>query len=536
MPTLTINGKKCDFDGKKMILQVADDNGIELPRYCYHPGLSVVASCRICLAEVKAPNPRNGNKLEFIPKLMPTCQTPAADGMEVFTTTPKATANQKQVMEDLLINHPLDCPVCDQAGECKLQDYSYQYGRSESRFQEDKIKQPGKDIGPNVKLYSDRCIMCTRCVRFTREITETAELGVFGRGAHEQIDVFPGIPLDNELSGNVVDLCPVGSLLDKDFLFSQRVWFLSSTPSIDGITASGDNIWIDHNQGQIHRIKPRENSNINQWWITDEVRYGWKFVASDDRLAQTQRQQLSGLIDCTQERACEEAKKGIAAAGGKLVLMVSPMLATEEAYLLGQAAKALSPDVVFAVGPVPITGEDKTFANDFIISAEKCPNSRGVRKALQMHSETVLSFEELSELLADKKSGVKSFIITGNYPSGWVTKDFAKLIGRNFLVLIDTMPSDLIKRAKVLIPSITWAEKEGSFINRNDVAQAFDAAIPAKEGALAEGQIALDLLAACEQAPKRYNASEVRTEMGIDTVVNEPVADRVGSDMVYAEL
>ena len=536
MPTITINGKPCEYDGKKMIIQVADENGIELPRYCYHPGLSVVASCRICLAEIKAPNPRNDNKPEFIPKLMPTCQTPAADGMEVYTTTPKATANQKQVMEDLLINHPLDCPVCDQAGECKLQDYSYNYGRAESRFQEDKIKQPVKDIGPNVKLYSDRCIMCTRCVRFTREITESSELAVFGRGAQEQIDVFPGVPLDNELSGNVVDLCPVGALLDKDFLFSQRVWFLSSTPSIDGITASGDNIWIDHNKGKIHRIKPRENKDVNQWWITDEVRYGWKFVGAEERLAQTQRSQLNELIDCTWQKACEETRKGIKEAGGKLVVMVSPMLATEEAYLLGKAAKALNEDVVLAVGPIPTEGEDKTFANGFVISAEKCPNSRGVRKALEMHADSVLSYEELSELLADKKSGIGSLILTGNFPTDWVTKDFLKLVGRNFLTLIDTFPNSLAKKANVLMPSVTWAEKEGSFVNHKDIAQAFDAAIPAKEGALAEGQIALDLLAACGQAPQRYNALAVRSEMGIDTLVNEPVADRVESDMVYAEL
>ena len=213
MPTLTIDGQKFTYDGKKMILQVALENGFEIPHYCYHPGLSIVASCRICLAEVASPDPKTG-KLTLIPKLMPTCQTPASDGMVVTTNSPKSIANQKAVMEYLLINHPLDCPVCDQAGECHLQDYSFKYGRGESRFEEDKIKQPVKDIGPHVKLYSDRCIMCSRCVRFTREVTGTAEIGVFGRGAMEQIDVFPGKPLANELSGNVVDICPVGALLD----------------------------------------------------------------------------------------------------------------------------------------------------------------------------------------------------------------------------------------------------------------------------------------------------------------------------------
>ena len=268
MPTITINGTVHEFEQGQTILQIALANEVEIPHYCYHPGLSIVANCRICLGEVWAPNPRNDNALEAWPKLVPTCQQEASEGMVVYTNSPKATANQRQVMEFLLINHPVDCPVCDQAGECHLQDYSYQYGRGESRFKEDKHKQPKKSVGENVLLYSDRCIMCTRCVRFTREVTGTGELMVEGRGGTEEIDVFPGLPLDNELASNVIDICPVGALLDKDFLFQQRVWFLTKTPSIDGITSSGDNIFIEHNEGTVHRLKPRTNLDVNGWWIT----------------------------------------------------------------------------------------------------------------------------------------------------------------------------------------------------------------------------------------------------------------------------
>ncbi|MEM1213076.1 MAG: 2Fe-2S iron-sulfur cluster-binding protein, partial [Planctomycetota bacterium] len=277
MPTCTINGQTCSFEGRPNILQVALDHGIEIPHYCYHEGLSVVASCRICLAEVSAPNPRNEGKLELIPKLVPTCQTPAADGQVIRIDTPKAVANQRAVMEYLLINHPLDCPVCDQAGECQLQDYSYKYGNAASRFEETKIKQPKKDLGPHVLLYSDRCIMCSRCVRFTREVSGTNEIGIFGRGSEEQIDIFPGRPLDNELSANVIDICPVGAFLDKDFLMSMRVWNLTRTNTIDGITASGDNLSAQTNDGKVYRIKPRTNMDVNQWWTSDEIRYGWKF-------------------------------------------------------------------------------------------------------------------------------------------------------------------------------------------------------------------------------------------------------------------
>ena len=229
MPSITIDGKVCEFEPGQTILQVANAHDIKIPQYCYHDAMSVVASCRICLAEVWAPNPRNEGKLEAIPKLIPTCQTGAGDGQVVYTDSPKAVANQKAVMEYLLINHPLDCPVCDQAGECDLQDYSYEYGRGVSRFEETKVKQPKKDVGPNVLLYSDRCIMCTRCVRFTREVSGTSELIVEGRGNQEQIDTFPGKALDNPLASNVIDLCPVGALLDKDFLFAKRVWDLTPT-------------------------------------------------------------------------------------------------------------------------------------------------------------------------------------------------------------------------------------------------------------------------------------------------------------------
>ena len=284
MPRITINGHECDFEQDQSILDVALAHQTEIPHYCWHPGLTVVANCRICLVEVWAPNPRNENRLEAIPKLLPSCQTPAADGQVIYTDSPKAVANQRSVMEYLLINHPVDCPVCDQAGECYLQDYSYRYGSAASRFEEVKLKQPKKDLGPNVLLYADRCIMCTRCVRFTREVTGTGELLVTGRGANEEIDVFPGLALDNELSGNVIDICPVGALLDKDFLFQQRVWYLTRTPSIDGLTAAGDNISIEHNNGEVYRVKPRRNLEVNKWWISDEIRYGWSFVHDEGRI------------------------------------------------------------------------------------------------------------------------------------------------------------------------------------------------------------------------------------------------------------
>ena len=526
MPSITIDGKTCEFDGKKTILQVALENDIEIPHYCYHPGLSIVASCRICLAEVAQPNPRNDNKLEVIPKLLPTCQTPAVDGSEVYTKSPKSIANQKAVMEYLLINHPLDCPVCDQAGECHLQDYSYRYGRAVSRFEEDKIKQPKKDIGPHVLLYADRCIMCTRCVRFTEQVSGTGEIRIFGRGSREQIDIFPGRALENELSGNVVDICPVGALLDKEFLFSQRVWFLKSTPSIDGVTASGDNIWIEHNEGQVYRLKPRTNMEVNRWWISDEIRYGWRFVHSEERLRTPMRHQLGEQLECDWNRAYkqvrDELRKILNESGpGTLGLMVSPMLSCEEAYLLGQLARGLDEQAVLAIGPVPCEGQDKSFPGGYTIHAEKCPNRRGVKRALQLvHDQTgggpdMMDYDGFQAALADRKSPIKAVLLTGNYTSPWTTPEFVKALGKRHLTLIDTLPNDLTAKADVLLPGATWAEKAGTFENATSRLQTFDQAIAVIELAKPEGQIALDLLAICGLGENwRYDAAMVRAEMG----------------------
>lgn len=548
MPTITIDGKEMAFEGKKLILQVALENGIEIPHYCYHPGLSVVASCRICLAEVAQPNPRDDNKVQLIPKLLPTCQTMAADGMEVHTQSPKAIANQKSVMEYLLINHPLDCPVCDQAGECSLQDYSYRYGRAQSRFEEDKVKQPKKDIGPHVYLYSDRCIMCSRCVRFTREVAGTSEIAVVGRGHTEQIDVFPGKPLQNELSGNVVDICPVGALLDKDFLFTQRVWFLTKTPSIDPITASGDNIWVEHNEGQIYRIKPRTNIDVNRWWITDEIRYGWKFVHQEDRLHQPMRQQF-GVATETQwrhayEHTCEALRTAVKDHGpASLAVMISPMLSCEEAYQLARTVQGIDPNATLAVGPIPIDGQDKTFPGGYTAYAEKCPNSRGVRRALQLlaHNEqNVLSYEQLLGTLSQKNSTIKAVLLTGNYPSNWVTKELTSALGKRFIVLIDTLPNDLTTKADILLPAATWAETSGTFENVNNRLQSFQQAIPVFEGAKPQGQIALDLTATYNMnRSSLYDAGSTRSQMGgvfISDVHIPHHTDQKEPDMQYVEL
>ena len=419
--------------------------------------------------------------------------------------------------------------MCDQAGECELQDFSYEYGRGVSRFEEAKVKQPKKDLGPHVYLYSDRCIMCSRCVRFTREVTGTAELMVEGRGNQEQIDVFPGVALDNELSANVIDLCPVGALLDKDFLFTQRVWFLKSTPSIDGITASGDNILIEHNQGKIYRLKPRTNHDVNKWWISDEIRYGWKFVHREDRLATPARAQFGRAVECDFSRAYAAAAEGLA--GKRVLLVVSPMLPCEEAYALARLARSVDPRAGLCVGPVPREGEDKSFPGGYTIRAEKAPNARGVRRVLGAFGGDV--FE--ADALASRAGEFGAAIVTGSYASEWVTEETARAMEGLFVVAIDALPNILTERvgapggADVVLPGATWAEKAGVFENADGRLQAFEAAIPVVAGAQTEGQIALDLMAAMEGAPAPYARPDATV-----VVVDEQAGQVPGATSVIA--
>ncbi len=526
MPSITIDGKVCEFDPGQTILQVANAHGVSIPQYCYHDAMSVVASCRICLAEVWAPNPRNEGKLEAIPKLIPTCQSGAMDGQVVYTDSPKAVANQKAVMEYLLINHPLDCPVCDQAGECDLQDYSYEYGRGVSRFEETKVKQPKKDVGPNVLLYSDRCIMCTRCVRFTREVSGTGELIVEGRGNQEQIDTFPGKALDNPLASNVIDLCPVGALLDKDFLFAKRVWDLSPVPSIDPITSSGDNIYVDVADERVYRVRPRENMGVNKWWITDEVRYGWKFVHDDARLTTPMRKRGGDLVTTDWPRALSQASEGVRnsiAGGGRLAVMISPMLSCEDAGALALAALEMDPDALFAVGPVPVDGEDRVYppgvADDdpkrFVIRAEKAPNARGVRRVLDaLGKSAALDFGAFVKKIGSNDVGAA--IVTGGYPSEWHTPELASALARESLVvvLVDTLMSPLVAHADVVLPGATFAEKAGVFENVDHKLQAFEQAVRPAGESRAEAQIGLDLLSElCSEPRALCNAATLRARL-----------------------
>jgi NADH-quinone oxidoreductase subunit G len=496
MPNIIIDGRTIESRSDISVLQAALEAGWNIPHYCYHPGLSIVASCRLCLMEMQMPDAKTG-QMTWVPRLFPSCQTPVKDGLEVRFTSPPVWDNQQHVMEYYLLNHPLDCPVCDKAGECYLQDYSEQFGTSSSRMIEDKQKNPKKDIGPHTLLYQDRCVLCTRCVRFCSEIAGTGELAVVNRGSRGEIDVFPGRPLDNPLQGNVVDLCPVGALLDKDFLFKQRVWLLNSAKSVSPADSRGQTIWIDYNEQGIHRLRPRYNERVNEWWLSDEARFGWKYVQREDRLRTPRVRVGGGLRPEPWEALPDIVRTSFAAAaegdgGAGVAAVLSPMLSCEEAWLLAKFIREVAPQATLALGYVPTAGADQTFPKGFVIKAEKCPNRRGVQTILRHFGGPWLDFRGFLGQAIEGR--FKAAYITGGYPAAWVTPDVQNALAKiEFSVVHDLFPTALDERADVQIPGATWAEREGTFMNCDGLLQPFERAIPPLEGVKADGQFFYEL-------------------------------------------
>ena len=504
MPKIIIDGKEVEAREGVPVLEAALQAGWDVPHYCYHPGLSIVASCRLCLMEMKMPHPKT-RELGWAPKLVPSCQTPVREGMEVRFDSDTVRHNQSTCMEFFLLNHPLDCPVCDQAGECYLQDYSYGFGKSESRMVDQKLKNPKKDIGPRTLLYSDRCVMCSRCVRFVDEIAGTGELCIVNRGSRSEIDVFPGVPLDNPLQGNVVDICPVGCLLDKDFLFKQRVWLLKETKSVCPGCATGCSIRIDHNENVIHRLHPRYNPKVNDWWICDEGRFGFKYVHDSTRItapmlrrgAATSTPKWSDLADVLRFRFAEHVEEKGGSAGVALVL--SPFVACEEAWLLARFMREVAPDCALVAGPVPYEAEDQHFpvgssAADakFTILKEKCPNRRGVEMVIEGAGGTSLAWDEFAKKAGDGEYSAGWF--AGGYPKPWVDKSVAKLAAKfEFLVVADLFVSELMAGAAAVLPTCSWAEREGCFVNAAGLVQPFERAIDPPDGAKRDGQFLYEL-------------------------------------------
>lgn len=542
MAKVIVNDVEVEADPKDNCILAARKAGFEIPHYCWHESLSVVASCRMCLVEVGEKKP--DGTIAWGPKLVPGCQTPIKEGTVIRTDSAKVKTTQQMTLELLLLNHPLDCSICDQAGECYLQDYTYKYGKAQSRLDEPKLQRMDKyHIGEQIALFTDRCVMCTRCVRFTREISGTAELQVVARGSHEEIDVFPDLPCDNKLAGNVVDLCPVGALCSKDFLYKKRVWWLKHAESVCTGCSTGCSIHVDQNEDKVYRLRPRENPLAQGHFMCDEGRFGFKYIHDERRLT---RPKLSDAIAGAANRksqatattgsgdlsfadpwtdvlevARRKIREAVKTDARGFVAVLSPFMTVEEAYLLAAFLKGLDKRVRLVLGPVPMVGSDDKYpkgpkgqspAEDkvrFTIRAEKCPNRLGVEAVLRHFEGQVTKLETMMG-----GANATSWFLVGGNSEGWVTESIDRSVGQPGLLIVqDIFPSPLSERADILLPSGSFAEREGTYVNHSGLAQAAQAAVRCPGDARADGRILLELA----ERKGLFNAMAIRKEVG-DTI------------------
>ncbi|MBI1344731.1 molybdopterin-dependent oxidoreductase [bacterium] len=532
MPTVYVNNTPVEIgaDERLNCIQVAQRAGVEVPHYCYHPALSVVASCRMCLVEVGEKKPDGSIAMQ--PKLFPGCQTPVKDGTVVVCDSDKVKAAQKATLEYLLLNHPLDCPVCDQAGECGLQDYSYKYGRGYSRLNENKNIKPDKDyIGDQITLFTDRCIICTRCVRFTREVSGTGELQLINRGSHEEIDIFPGEPCNNKLAGNVVDLCPVGALCSKDFLYEQRVWWLKTKNSVCPGCSTGCSITVDQNDDHLYRLKPRTNLLAQGYFMCDEGRFGWKYIHSEKRLTAPQQkqgsQQSAGLWDQVFPTAKSALEQAVKAQPSRFAAIISPWSTVEEAFLLAKTLKDLSPEVTLALGPVR-SGEDDVFPKTvtgkppaqvkFTIRGEKAPNRKGVEQVLQHFQGEVIPFDTIAGQVQQQKfDGL--FVLNADPEVAWCP-EFVTAAGKlKLLIVEDFLANPLTDAATYVFAGGAWAEKDGTFVNHAGLAQGIARALRGPGEARPDGRILWELAG----RSGLFRAATVRQEISKEITAFAPL-------------
>jgi NADH-quinone oxidoreductase subunit G len=495
------------------MIQAAALVNVDVPHYCYHPKLPVVGNCRMCLVEYGTPalgpdrkpilNPDGTAKIAKSPRPAIACATPISPGMEIYTNTPGVKQMREGVLEFLLINHPLDCPICDQAGECKLQEYSVDYGQSASRFAEPKVHKPkAVDLGPRIVLDDERCILCTRCIRFTKDIVGDDALGIVNRGSYNTLTAYPGKVFDNNYTLNTVDICPVGALTSKDFRFKMRVWFLKETKSVCTSCATGCNIVIGSREEKIYRYEPRQNDAVNSCWMCDAGRLNYKWIGREDRLKEVRRQKEKTVWNVALNEIAAKLKS---ASAGSVAIVASARQTNEELWLLGKLKSKLGA----LSDSVPRTGE----ADKILVSADRNPNTNGARL-------TGICFTEMGTNLPQIASGIssgkiKTLIVFGED----VTKHgiSADLLGKlDMLIVSDILPNATTNLAHYLLPGCAHAEKRGTFTNGKGRIQKFMKAVEPPGEARPEWEFLHDLV---------YNVTGQDGFLTIEGLFNEMAKD-----------
>ena len=490
---VNFNGEWIQVPKGTNVVEVTRQQDEFLPHYCYHPKLSVSGNCRMCLFEMGTPKLDSNRKpvvgddgkpeLAWIPKPQIGCATPVTEGMGIRTHSPLAVECRKGVMEFLLINHPLDCPICDQAGECKLQEFSSEYGTGTSRFVEEKVKKPKNfDLGKNIILDDERCILCTRCIRFAREVLQDDVLGIVNRGSHNTVTCHPGHRFDNNYSLNTVDICPVGALTSKDFRFKMRVWFLKETNSICTSCGTGCNITIGSREGVVHRLTPRENGAVNSLWMCDQGRLNIHHLHDDGRFLRPQARVGNDFFETTPGDVIGQISRRFQGFdGSQIALLASARMTNEELYLTRLWMDELK---VAHCDVVPRTGE----ADGFLRSADLNPNSNGARLlGLSKDGKELPSIRD-----AIRAGKVKVLVVLHEDATalGLTVEELKKL---DLLIYLGMLPNETSRAAHFILPAAGFSEKNGSMINVHGRIQRLNAAHRPPGDVVSDWEILRDL-------------------------------------------
>jgi len=503
-----------DWSGKltpTTMIQACELARIDVPHYCWHPKLPVAGNCRMCLVEFGTPavgpdrkpvlNPDGTPKIAKSPRPAIACATPISPGMEIYTTTPAVKQMREGVLESLLINHPLDCPICDQAGECKLQEYSVDYGQSTSRFVEPKVHKPKDiDLGPRIKLDAERCILCTRCIRFTRDIAHDDALGIINRGSYNTISNYPGLPFDNNYTLNTVDICPVGALTSNDFRFKMRVWFLKESKSVCTSCATGCNIIVGSREDKIYRYTPRDNDAVNGSWMCDAGRLNYKWIQRKDRLKDVL---VRGQKTTWTEALNEISDKLKKASPGSVAIIASARQTNEELWLISK----LKARLCAISDAIPRVGE----GDKLLVSGDKNPNTNGARLTGICFTEMGINLAKIADGISQGKiktllvfgeniarRGVSNVQLRERETISEVVDDHGltpELLGKlDTLIVSDILPNETTKLAHYVLPGCAHAEKRGTFTNTKGRVQKFMKAVEAPGDARPEWEFLHDLV------------------------------------------
>ncbi len=518
MFNVQIAGVWHQFPKGTRVIEACAQVGVYVPRYCYHPKLSSPGNCRMCLIEMGMPRmgpdrkpelgPDGKPVINWMPRPQICCAQDVAEGMGVRTNSPLAQECRKGVMEFLLINHPLDCPICDQAGECELQEFSVEYGNADSRFLENKVKKPKNvELGPRVTLDDERCILCSRCVRFCNEVAHDDVLGFVDRGSHTVLTAHPGKRLENNYSLNTVDICPVGALTSTDFRFKMRVWFLKETKSICTSCATGCNTVLGTREDIVYRQTPRENDHVNSCWMCDYGRLNFKYLEAENRLLEPRIRSGHQLSSTDWKTAIAQAALQLRqCSGADTAIIASGRMTNEELWLTRKIADLLG---VRSIDIVPRSGE----GDEILLSEDRNPNANGASLILNLNAGPGAN---LFRIAGDVMSGeIKALLVLGEDPTkvGISTEQLTHLTS---FVVLDILANAATEHATTVLAGSGFAEKRGSMINGDGRLQRLNRAVRPPGNARDDWEILRDLLQALGGSNGLFSIDDVFRQMSAE--------------------